>query len=170
MKTRFLSLILPALLVSPLALADGHAVELVRPDGTYPVKPLEKDTVVVKVVQNGVKNLQDFDSVAEGLEHNLAAMVGWAEKACSEGKKPDFILFNEFPLTGYSSGPREEKLKFTIQVPAGFAEESVRPASKRRASALATRSSSLPGQPTVSPRPGRPTTTIAVRRGLLRCQ
>ena len=30
---------------------------------------------------------------------------------------PDFILFNEFPLTGYSSGSRDEKLTFTITVP-----------------------------------------------------
>jgi predicted amidohydrolase len=44
-------------------------------------------------------------------------MSSWIEKACSEGKKPDFLLFNEFPLTGYSRGTREEKLKFTIQVP-----------------------------------------------------
>ena len=33
-----------------------------------------------------------------------------------------FILFNEFPLTGYSSGTREEKLKFTIEVPGAETE------------------------------------------------
>jgi predicted amidohydrolase len=73
--------------------------------------------VVVKVVQNGVKNLQDYDDVSAGLAANLAAMAGWVEKACREEPKPDFILFNEFPLTGYSSGTREEKLKFTIEIP-----------------------------------------------------
>ncbi len=93
------------------------AGELVAKDGSYPTVPLEKDTVVIKVVQNGVRNLQDFPSLEEGLEHNLAQMTGWSNKACSEGKKPDFILFNEFPLTGYSEGTREEKLKFTIEIP-----------------------------------------------------
>ena len=91
--------------------------QLVRPDGSYPVKALEKDDVIVNVVQNGVQNLQDAPTVEQGLEENLARMESWIQKACNEGKKPDFILFNEFPLTGYSSGTREEKLKFTIQIP-----------------------------------------------------
>jgi predicted amidohydrolase len=91
--------------------------QLVHPDGTYPTVPLEKDTVVVKVVQNGVRNLQDYESVPDGLAANLAIMKRWAEKACGEGPPPDFILFNEFPLTGYSSGTRNEKLRFTIEIP-----------------------------------------------------
>lgn len=91
--------------------------ELVRADGSYPTRPLEKDSVVVKVIQNGVRNLQDFDSVAEGLKVNLEHMVSFVEQACSTGRKPDFLLFNEFPLTGYSSGSREEKLKFTLTIP-----------------------------------------------------
>ena len=91
--------------------------QMVRPDGTYPTKELEKETVVVKVVQNGVKNLQDFPTVAEGLEANLELMLADVERACTEGNHPDFILFNEFPLTGYSYGSREEKLEFTITVP-----------------------------------------------------
>jgi len=92
-------------------------VVLVQPDGSYPSMPLEKGTVVIKVVQNGVKNLQDFDNVEDGLAHNLEHMISFANRACSEGKKPDFILYNEFPLTGYSDGPRDEKLKFTLQIP-----------------------------------------------------
>jgi len=99
------------------ALAAAQSPQLVRPDGSYPVRPLEKDSVVVKVVQNGVRNLQDFDTVEEGLAHNLESMLGWVERACSEGAEPDFILFNEFPLTGYSSGTREEKLRFTLEIP-----------------------------------------------------
>jgi predicted amidohydrolase len=91
--------------------------QLVRPDGSYPTVSLEKDTIVVKVVQSGVSNLQDYDDVAEGLKTNLEAMVSMVEKACTEGKQPDFILFNEFPLTGYSFGTRVEKLEFTITVP-----------------------------------------------------
>lgn len=91
--------------------------ELVRADGSYATVPLEKDTVVVKVVQNTPVNLQQAPTIKEGLATNLERMAYWINRACTEGKKPDFILFNEFPLTGYSSGSRDEKLKFTIQVP-----------------------------------------------------
>ncbi len=117
--------ILPTALIC-LATGCGHVgttqtaaeiPQLVRPDGTYPTRPLDKDTVVVKVVQSAVKNLQDFSSVAEGLEANLELMLADVERACTEGSHPDFILFNEFPLTGYSSGSRSDKLEFTITVP-----------------------------------------------------
>lgn len=91
--------------------------QLVRPDGSYPTLPLAKEKVVVKVVQNEPMLLQDAPSIKEGLEENVRRMSHWINKACSEGKKPDFILFNEFPLTGYSTGQREEKLQFSIQIP-----------------------------------------------------
>ena len=51
---------------------QAEVPELVRADGTYPTRELEKDTVVVKVVQNGVKNLQDFPTVAEALRYQAA--------------------------------------------------------------------------------------------------
>ena len=108
------------LAVATLLLASCSAPPppvLVHADGSYDTVALEKSTVVVKVVQNGVRNLQDFDSVDEGLAYNLEHMASFIDRACNEGKKPDFILFNEFPLTGYSSGSREEKLKFTLQIP-----------------------------------------------------
>ena len=95
----------------------AHAVTLVEKDGSYAQVPLEKDKVVIKVVQNLTRNLQDFPSIDEGLAHNLEQMTNLTKRACSEGKKPDFILFNEFPLTGYSDGPRVEKLKSTITIP-----------------------------------------------------
>lgn len=91
--------------------------ELVQSNGSYATVPLEKEVVVVKVVQNAPINLQDAPSIQEGLATNVERMAHWIERACTEGKKPDFILFNEFPLTGYSAGTREEKLQFTIQVP-----------------------------------------------------
>ncbi len=98
--------------------APGATVpQLVRPDGSYPSAPLAKDVVVVKVVQNAPLNLQKAASMQEGLAKNVERMAYWINEACTKGKKPDFILFNEFPLTGYSSGSRAEKLKFTIQVP-----------------------------------------------------
>ncbi len=90
---------------------------LVQSDGSYPKTALEKETVVVKVIQHGVQNLQEAQTIEAGLDKNLGRMVELSELACSTGMKPDFLLFNEFPLTGYSSGTREEKLKFTIQIP-----------------------------------------------------
>ncbi len=91
--------------------------QLVRSDGTYPTRTLEKDVVVVKVIQNGVTNLQQAETIEAGLRENLDRMAKFAERACSEGRKPDFLLFNEFPLTGYSTGTRDEKLRFTIAIP-----------------------------------------------------
>jgi predicted amidohydrolase len=90
---------------------------LVRPDGSYPVAPLEKPVIVIKVVQHSPLNLQKAPSIAEGLATNVERMANWINRACTTGKKPDIILFNEFPLTGYSAGSRAEKLRFTIQVP-----------------------------------------------------
>jgi len=118
------ALLLGALLAScgsqPGETASQPQVEspvLVQPDGTYAVTPLEKDTVVVKVIQNGVVNLQEAPSVAAGLQTNLETMVYMAGEACATEPKPDFLLFNEFPLTGYSFGTRAEKLEFTIEIP-----------------------------------------------------
>ena len=90
---------------------------LVQPDGSYPTVPLEKDVIVVKVLQTTVDSLKDFPTVAQGLDHNLTHMEAMADKACTTGKKPDFLLYHEFPLTGYSSGTRTEKLPFTVQIP-----------------------------------------------------
>ena len=104
---------------SKLAVSDvqtKHPV-LVQPDGSYPVMPLAKDTVVLKVLQTTVNSLQDFPTVEEGLEFNLKHMEDMADKACTTGMKPDFLLYHEFPLTGYSSGGRSEKLKYTVQIP-----------------------------------------------------
>ena len=42
---------------------SSNVPDLVRPDGSYPTVSLEKDTVVVKVIQSGVQNLEDFDDV-----------------------------------------------------------------------------------------------------------
>ena len=99
------------------ALAQSATPVLVQPDGSYATVPLEKDVVVVKVVQNAPINLQKAPSMKEGLATNVERMTHWINRACKEGNKPDFILFNEFPLTGYSAGTREEKLKFTIRIP-----------------------------------------------------
>lgn len=103
--------------VSAASCAQTSNTILVNADGSYAKNPLEKDTVVVKIVQASVNNIQDYDDPAKALQANLDRMISDANKACSTGKKPDFILYNEFPLTGYSSGTRAEKLKFTIEIP-----------------------------------------------------
>ena len=90
---------------------------LVEPDGSYPSRPLAKDTVVLKVLQTTVDSLADFPTIQEGLDHNLTHMEAMAEKACTTGKKPDFLLYHEFPLTGYSGGSRTQKLKYTVEIP-----------------------------------------------------
>lgn len=96
---------------------DAKPPVLVLPNGSYPTRALVKDKVVVKVLQTTVNSLQDFPTIEEGLEYNLKHMEDMADKACSTGMKPDFLLYHEFPLTGYSSGGRSEKLKYTVQIP-----------------------------------------------------
>jgi len=96
---------------------NGVTTTLVSPDGSYRVAPLAKSEVVVKVIQSKVEPLQGFASVKEGLAANLATMEGFAREACASGRSPDFLLYNEFPLTGWSQGTRDEKLEFTIKVP-----------------------------------------------------
>ena len=117
---QFLAVILGAVIsciCSLTAWASPTVPSLVSPDGSYPTVPLEKPVIVIKVVQNSPLNLQKAPSIEEGLATNVERMAHWINEACTKGKKPDIILFNEFPLTGYSSGSRTEKLKFTIQVP-----------------------------------------------------
>ena len=43
-------------------------VQLVRPDGTYPTKPLEKDVVVIKVVQNSIQTCRTLRRWKRALE------------------------------------------------------------------------------------------------------
>ncbi|RKR15251.1 putative amidohydrolase [Maribacter vaceletii] len=96
---------------------EDSKIVLVKADGSYDKVPLEKDTIVLKVMQTRVKSLSSFPSIGEGLDENMTYMEELAIQAQTEGDKPDIILFHEFPLTGYSSGTRQEKLPFTIEVP-----------------------------------------------------
>lgn len=97
---------------------DGQSwPQLVDAGGGYEAAPLEKEVAVLKVVQNRARNLQDFDDPQAALRENLASMEEWVDRACTQGRAPDFILFNEFPLTGYSRAPRDEKLGYTIRIP-----------------------------------------------------
>ena len=77
--------------------------KLVNSDGSYETVPLEKDVVTLAVIQTGINSLQDYKNPKVGLEENLDHMIEMGEKACAQNPKPDFLLFHEFPLTGYSS-------------------------------------------------------------------
>jgi len=90
---------------------------LVNADGSYHTAPLEKNVINLTVVQSGVKSLTLFPSIQEGIQHNLNHMIALANKACSMEKKPDILLFHEFPLTGYDPGTRAEKLQFALNIP-----------------------------------------------------
>ena len=70
--------------------------KLVNGDGSYPMRPLEKERVVLKVIQSGVNKLSDFPSVEAGLESNLQLMERLADKACATGKNPTFSCFMNF--------------------------------------------------------------------------
>ena len=98
-------------------MANNIENKLVTQDGTYETVSLEKDVITLKVIQTDVKSLQDYKDPKKGLKTNLDHMIDMAHQACSENSKPDILLYHEFPLTGYSSGSRLEKLKYTIQVP-----------------------------------------------------
>ena len=102
---------------APVAAASETDFLYVQPDGSYETVPLEKDVITLKVLQTTVKNLSDYPTIEEGLQGNLAHMKAMADEACSTGNKPDILLYHEFPLTGYSSGSRTEKLKYTVQMP-----------------------------------------------------
>ena len=108
-----LRLILLLILLFPTTLLS----KLVNSDGSYKTIPLEKDVVTLAVIQTGINSLQDFEDPKIGLKQNLDHMIEMGESACSMKPKPDFLLYHEFPLTGYSSGSRTEKLKYTIEVP-----------------------------------------------------
>ena len=98
-------------------MADELKNKLVNQDGTYDVAPLEKEVITLKVIQTGVNSLQEYDDPKVGLKENLNHMIEMADLACNKDSEPDILLYHEFPLTGYSSGPRAEKLKYTIEVP-----------------------------------------------------
>ncbi|MBI9058457.1 MAG: hypothetical protein JEZ01_11905 [Labilibaculum sp.] len=90
---------------------------MVKADGTYKTVPLVKDSVVLKIIQNSVKNVGKIDDAQDIVNENLAKVKGLIEEACTTGKKPNIILLHEFPLTGYLYGGRKDKVKMALQIP-----------------------------------------------------
>lgn len=90
---------------------------LVAADGQYDTIPLEKDVITLAVIQSDAARINDGDDPTTVITQNLEHMMEMGQTACENENKPDIILYHEFPLTGYISGERDEKLTKTIAVP-----------------------------------------------------
>ena len=90
---------------------------LVRKDGTYPKVDLEKEEVVLTIIQSNAQPIEDIGQAKQILRRNSEHMVEWGKKACAAEQKPDIILFHEFPLSGYFFGNRDQKLQMAIEIP-----------------------------------------------------
>ena len=86
-------------------------------NGQYETIPLEKDVVRLALVQSDAARIKEGDVPADVIGQNLEHMMEMGTSACEGEEKPDIILYHEFPLTGYISGERDEKLTKTIGVP-----------------------------------------------------
>lgn len=110
----------PSILITHTLILISYCVSaqnngLVSPIGDYQKIPLEKDKIVLKVLQTQATRISENNPNA--LEENLKHMLKMGNKACLEETKPDILLYHEFPLTGWFSGKRQEKLNNSIQIP-----------------------------------------------------
>ena len=90
---------------------------LVPANGQYETIPLEKDVVRLAVIQSDADPMGEGDVPTDIIGQNLEHMMEMGTSACEGEVKPDIILYHEFPLTGYISGDRDEKLTKTIGIP-----------------------------------------------------
>ena len=90
---------------------------MVQKDGTYSTMPLEKEEIILTVVQTDADQIKDIAQAKEILKKNAEHMIAMGRKACSAEQKPDIILFHEFPLSGYFYGNRDQKLNMAIEIP-----------------------------------------------------
>lgn len=93
-----------------------------RTDGTYATAKLAKPGFMLGVVQDRVRAV-DASKGHAGLRDNLNHMLDLIDKAFYFGSKPDWLLFHEFPITGWDNWTRDEILKFAIEVPGPETEE-----------------------------------------------
>lgn len=101
----------------PALTRPDAAPPLVAGDGSYPVVPLEKPTITIKVIQSDAEKISFAGASSEVIQRNLDHMLAMGREACEQGPKPDFILYHEFPLTNYAYGNRDSKLMAAIEVP-----------------------------------------------------
>lgn len=106
-----------AAMVSPAsAAADAGALELVRPDGTYPVAPLAQDAFTLAVAQSRVIPV-DLSRLKVSRRANLDHMLALIDASTQGFGKPDLLFFHEFPITGWQNWTRDEVLRVAIDIP-----------------------------------------------------
>ena len=109
-------IVAPSQLPSPTT-SEPSAPVLVQADGSYPTKALEKENITLKVIQSAANPIKKPEEGKAIIQKNLEHVLQLGQQACSEGEKPDILLFHEFPLTGYVYGNRENKLNFALEIP-----------------------------------------------------
>ena len=92
-------------------------IQLVQPNGSYAKAPLEKEVVTLAVIQSNAESIKDIAKAHEIKMGNVNHMIEMGKKACAMDKKPDIILYHEFPLSGYIYGERDDKWKMAIEIP-----------------------------------------------------
>lgn len=97
--------------------AEANEPRMVMTDGEYEKVPLEKDEVILKLIQNSVDNIEKPEDAPKVIKSNLDKVTKLIKQACTEGEKPNIILLHEFPLTGYIYGNRTEKLSISLKIP-----------------------------------------------------
>jgi predicted amidohydrolase len=105
------------ILQSPPISTNTKPTILVQKNGSYPTIPLEKEEIVLSIIQSNAKPIKDISQAEEILRSNSEHMIEMGREACSADLKPDIILFHEFPLSGYFFGNRDKKLQMAIEIP-----------------------------------------------------
>lgn len=94
-----------------------HAPLMVHADGSYETVSLEKDELVLKLIQNDVKNAKSVEEAPKIFAENLEHVKNLIIESCTTGEKPDIVLLHEFPITGYLSGSRKDKVQMAMEIP-----------------------------------------------------
>jgi predicted amidohydrolase len=88
---------------------------MVRADGTYPVVPLRKETILASVVQTRVMGIRGAHIRAD-IQRNLDYFLECIDIAQGGGLRGDLLLFHEFPITGFSEWTREQHHELALEV------------------------------------------------------
>lgn len=98
------------------AMKGGPKEHDFRPDGTYSVVPLRKETIVLGVAQSRVRAV-DITNLAQTRKANLDHFLDLIDAGQGWGGPKDILFFHEFPITGYSDRwGRAEALRAAIDV------------------------------------------------------
>lgn len=105
--------------VAPASLADAQTAPrpAVRPDGTYEVAPLARESWTLGVIQSRVMPV-DTARIEASRRANLEHMLSLVDAATEFGAAPQLLQFHEFPITGFrGSWSRKDILRLAIEVP-----------------------------------------------------